>query len=224
MQINKKVALALAVALIVIGTMPEARAQTRFVGPSISSVTPAAPARSATAQVLTITGINFSAGLSLNVVAPDGQKLNYSGAAIQARRETSFQVGVVLAAAGAYSLTVMNADGAVSDPFVLKSQASPTPAVTPRIDHVLPEALTKDSQPQTLTVTGDRFVSGLSVSVTDPIGGVYLVKGSAVGAVTTTSIEITVALEMTGDYTVMVTNPSGQSSNSLTIKVVMRRR
>jgi hypothetical protein len=37
----------------------------------ISSVAPQAPSRSATAQVLTISGVNFSDGLSLTVVEPD---------------------------------------------------------------------------------------------------------------------------------------------------------
>jgi hypothetical protein len=41
---------------------------------------------------------------------------------------------------------------------------------------------------------------------------------------TATSFSVSVAIEMTGDYSLMVTNPSGESSNNVTITVVMRRR
>jgi len=37
------------------------------------------------------------------------------------------------------------------------------------------------------------------------------------------TFSVSVSIEMTGDYTLMVTNPSGDSSNSVTIKVVLRR-
>ena len=87
---------------------------------------------------------------------------------------------------------------------------------------MLPDQLTKDPQPQVITVRGERFVQGLSVSLTDPIGTVYRFKGPAVGSVTSTSFDLSVVFEMTGDYTIMVTNPSGESSNSVTLTVVMR--
>jgi hypothetical protein len=51
---------------------------------------------------------------------------------------------------------------------------------------------------------------------------VYLLKSPAVGSVTATSFDLSVVLEMTGDYSLMVTNPSGESSNSVTFKVVIR--
>jgi hypothetical protein len=160
-------------------------------------------------------------------VEPDGRKQSYTGTAIQARRDTSFKTSVTLAAAGPYNLIVTNPDGAASDPFVLKGSASAQPAapgISPKIDRVLPGELTKDPLPQTLAVTGEHFAQGLTVYLTDPIGTVFLIKGSALGSFTATSFTVTAALETTGDYTVMVTNPSGQSSNSMTIKVVLRRR
>lgn len=227
MQTSKSILLVLAVVVIALGTVRPAGGQERVLGPVISSVAPQAPPRSAAVQVLTIGGVNFSDGLSLTVVEPDGRKQSYTGPAIQARRDTSFKASVTLAALGPYTLIVTNPDGAASDPFVLKGSGSAqpaTPVIAPRIDRVLPGEPTKDPLPQTLAVTGEHFVQGLSVYLTDPIGTVYLLKGSVLGSVTATSFTVSAALEMTGEYTLGVTNPSGESSNSMTIKVVMRRR
>jgi hypothetical protein len=225
MQTSKSTFLVLAVAVIALGTARQAGGQERLLAPVISSVAPQAPSRSATVQVLTISGVNFSEGLSLTIVEPDGRKQSYAGPAIQARRDTSFKASVTLAALGAYTLIVTNPDGAASDPFVLKGSASPQPATpgpSPKIDRVLPGEPTKDPLPQTLAVTGEHFAQGLSVYLTDPIGTVFLIKGSALGSFTATSFTVLAALDMTGDYTLLVTNPSGESSNSMTIKVVMR--
>jgi hypothetical protein len=228
MLTSRSILVAIAVAVTALGTARKADGQERLLGPVISSVAPQAPARSATAQVLSISGANFSDGLSLTVVEPDGRERRYTGTAIQTRRDTSFKVSVVLAATGAYTLIVTNPDGAASDPFVLKGQPAAQPPatarITPKIDRVLPEEATKDPLPQKLAVTGERFVEGLSVYVTNPIGTVYQIRGSALGSFTATSFSVSVAIEMTGDYTLMVTNPSGESSNSVTIKVVARRR
>jgi hypothetical protein len=86
----------------------------------------------------------------------------------------------------------------------------------------MPELIAKDPQPQILKISGERFVAGLSVSMSDPIGTVYKFNGSSLGALTATSFDLSVALDMVGDYTLMVTNPSGESSNSVTFKVTMR--
>ena len=100
----RSVLLSIAVAVVVLAPVRNAAGQERLLGPVISSVAPQAPARSATAQVLTISGLNFSDGLSLTVVEPDGRKVSHTGTEIQARRDTSFKVSVKLAAMGAYCL------------------------------------------------------------------------------------------------------------------------
>ncbi len=210
----------IALALIAFAGAAPAGAQERLVAPGIVSITPQVPTRNAAAQLLTITGRGFSAGISLTVEAPDGGKSNYDGRAIQARGESTFQVAVLLASAGPYSLTVMNTDGARSPPFVL--QIRPTTGA-PRIDRVRPDQLTKDSQPRVLTVSGDGFAQGQKVYLTDPIGTVYLITGSAIASLSQTSFDISVTIAMTGDYSLLVINPSGESSNNMTITVVMPR-
>jgi hypothetical protein len=221
----KTITLAIAFTCLALASLEAVERQSRLVAPVISSVTPRAPVPNGAAQLLTITGSNFLDGVALTVVAPDGRKLDYAGPAIRERRDTSFQVAVILAVTGAYTLIATNRDRGTSDQFVLKVQAATTTIVpTPRIDRMRQEQVTKDSQPQVLKITGDRFVEGLSVSLTDPLGVVYRFKSPAVGGVTAVSFDLSVVLEMTGEYSLMVTNPSGESSNSVNFTVVMPAR
>ena len=92
MRASTSVVVAIAVTWVALVPILEAQGQTRIAAPVITSVAPQAPVVSATAQVLTITGSSFLPGVSLSVVAPDGKKVNHTGSAITARRETSFQV------------------------------------------------------------------------------------------------------------------------------------
>lgn len=216
--------LAVAVVCLALGSVRQAQGQARILAPIISSAEPRSPHPSEAPQLLTIRGTTFLAGLSLSVAAPDGRTVNYAGAAIRARNETSFQVSVVLAAPGAYTLIATNPDRSTSDPFVLKVQLSvPSAEARPKIDRILPDQLTKDPQPQVLKFSGERFALGLTVSLTDPLGTVYLFKSPAVQSLTVASFDLSIVLDMTGDYAVMVTNPSGESSNRLAFTVVMRR-
>jgi len=190
--------------------------------PFITSVDPAAPAKSTTPQVLTVKGSNFAVGLTLEVMTPTGNTVTFSGNTVQSPTTTSFQVSIVLGVAGSYNLVVRNTDGGVSDPFVVKVAAGESAAAAPSIEKIMPENVAKDMQPQTLRVSGRNFQQGLSVSLTDPTGQVVVFKGNAIGNVTPTSFEASVVLDKTGDYAMLVTNTSGQSSNSMTFVVTMR--
>jgi hypothetical protein len=223
MRTKRTASLAIAVACFALASGLRLQGQERLVAPVITSVDPRSPMVKAEPQLLTITGSNFLAGVSLNVAEPDGRKRTIEGNAILARRETSFQVSLVLAAPGAYTLTATNPDRGTSDQYVVKVQVgAPSAGAPPKVDRVMPELIAKDPQPQILKISGERFVAGLSVSMSDPIGTVYKFNGSSLGALTATSFDLSVALDMVGDYTLMVTNPSGESSNSVTFKVTMR--
>jgi hypothetical protein len=107
---------------------------------------------------------------------------------------------------------------------VLKVDVGPTekPVPSPQlpsIDRVIPDKVTKGSVPQLLTFNGNNFVQGLSVSMTDPTGNVTVIKGTAVDSVTREMVKLNVVLDITGEYTFLITNPPGQSSNSVTVIV-----
>jgi hypothetical protein len=189
--------------------------------PRIAAVTPAEPGRSDTPQVLMVQGANFAEGLSLTVTTPAGAAQKFQGQDIRERKADSFQVAVVLATAGTYSLTVTNPDGTTSAPYALSVQA--TQAAAPMIDRVMPESVPRDTRPQDLVVEGRRFEQGLKVTIEMPDGQSIVVQGDQVRDLTPTSFKISVVLDMQGTHNLFVANPSGAKSNAVPIAVSVRR-
>ena len=184
--------------------------------PEISGIVPAAPVRSNKPQTLTINGKNFVMGLTLTVMQPSGQSLVFQAADIQARRDTSFQVTMLIDQPGAWSFTVTNRDGGTSQPFVLKID-QPRAADAPAIERFEPAEPTHQVEVQTLRVIGQRFAAGLQVVLTDPTGAD--VTDVQVTKVIQTSFEVSARLDKAGDYTLVATNPSGAVSNVVRIPV-----
>ena len=189
--------------------------------PRIAAVTPAEPGRSETPQILMVQGANFVEGLSLTVTTPSGTAQKYQAQDIRERKADSFQVAVVLAATGTYSLTVTNPDGKTSAPFALSVQA--TQAAAPTIDRVMPESVPRDTRAQELMVEGTRFEQGLKVTIEKPDGQSVVVQGEQVRDLTPTSFKISVVLDMPGTHNLFVANPSGAKSNAVPIVVAIKR-
>ncbi len=193
--------------------------------PHVTSVTPSPIITSPKPQALRVSGTGFASGLTVELTSL-GNTETFSGAAIRSPSSTSFEIAVVLAQPGAASLVVRNTDGSVSDPFTLKVEAGqsgrpegPAPQSLPAIDRIAPDKVTKGSVAQLLTFSGSNFAQGLSVSVTDPTGSVTVVKGTALDSVTREVVKLSMVLDITGEYTFLITNPSGQSSNSVVVIV-----
>jgi hypothetical protein len=185
--------------------------------PRITNVAPQNLAVSAKAQVLTVTGEEFRSGLSLHLTTPGGEVRTHSGADITTPKATSFQVAVVLDAEGRYEIVVVNPDGATSSPYPFQVKAGAARQQQPTIDTVTPRELTKNREPQTVTLAGRNFAAGLKISVTDPTGTVMAVD--VVDKVSPTAVVFRFAFTQTGQYEVLVTNPGGESSNVVTISV-----
>jgi hypothetical protein len=138
---------------------------------------------------------------------PDGQSRVLSGADLQPHQGTRFDASVVLPMDGRFRLVVTNPDGGVSEPFpVIVRKAEPRPQA-PVIARVTPEDLESRPEPQVLRVEGQRFMAGLTVLLTDPIG--TPVADVTVADVTPMSFVLTARLEVRGDYELVATNPSG---------------
>lgn len=192
--------------------------------PTVNSVTPAPIVASGTAQVLRVTGTGFAPGLVVELMA-QGTTETFSGAAVQGQRATSFEISVVLAQPGAASLVVRNADGGVSEPFALtvvgnqRQPVEPTPQPLPVIDRVDPDKATRSTVAIPLILSGKQFALGLQVTMTDPTGTVTVLQGTAIEAVTPTTVRFQAVLEISGEYTFAVTNPKGRPSNAVTVVV-----
>jgi hypothetical protein len=183
--------------------------------PRIDSVSPPSPARSANPQTITVVGEDFQAGLRLDMTTPSGEQQAVQGDAIGARRPTSFQASLLFNAIGRYELVVTNTDGGKSPPFVVEVKAPVADA--PVISRVTPAEVVKRPEAQALQVEGAKFATGLRAIVTDPAGAD--VTEAVVAKLTPNSFELSVRLDQTGDYSLMVSNPSGAVSNVFRIIV-----
>jgi hypothetical protein len=193
--------------------------------PHVTSVAPSPIVMNSKPQALKVTGTGFAPGLTVEVTQL-GNTETFSGAAVRSQASTSFEISVVFAQPGPATLVVRNTDGGVSDPFTVRVEAPepgrpdrPAPQTMPSIDRVVPDKVTKGSTPQALTFNGNNFVQGLSVSVTDPTGNVTVLKGTALETVTRELVKLSMVLDISGEYSFLITNPSGQASNSVIVNV-----
>jgi len=184
--------------------------------PVILSVTPASPSPAKDPQVLRIGGQDFQPKLKLMVTTPGGGTMELKDDAIQQQQSGSFQVAIVIANPGKYSLVVTNPDGGISAPFVLEARAVAKPP-TPVIQRILPETISKNPEAQTLTVEGQNFGPGVKVTVTDTLG--VEVLDPVVREVTTSSFKLSVKLETAGPYNLVVSNSTGAVSNVAVVTV-----
>jgi hypothetical protein len=190
--------------------------------PIITDIAPADPGRSETARLLTVNGAGFLQGIVVTVTTPSSRTLRFEGADIQSRRDTSFQVSIVLSTAGTYSFVVTAPDGKASQPFPLVVRAAPPEA--PSITRVTPDTIAHDPRPQDLKVEGTRFARGMTVTIAAPDGQTMTLKGDEVMDITPTSLRVSYVLNTAGMYSLFVTDATGASSNTVTITVMAPRR
>lgn len=110
------------------------------------------------------------------------------------------------------SVTVVN--GTTSNSVALTVTA---PAVPPALSTLNPSRMAPSNSVQTLTVIGSGFVSGNALNVT--VGGTAY-SGAQVTYVSTTQLAVRVNVGTSCQLLpVQVTNPNGQSSNSIGLPV-----
>lgn len=88
----------------------------------------------------------------------------------------------------------------------------------PRITAVTPEAPVASQKPQTLTVAGEGFRTGLTLFVTTPGGAVKTFAGADLLSQRATSFQVSFALAETGRYTLVVVNEEGPRSTAFAIQ------
>ena len=183
------------------------------VEPRITGIAPEAPVASQKPQTLTVTGEGFGNTLTLFLTTPGGAVKTIAGSELIGRRATSFQVAVTLSEVGRYSFVVANEKGPRSTAFALEVRA---PGKSPWIDEALPAEFSRSRDVQIVTLAGRHFAPGLRVELSDPTGE----SGTAeVVRVEPHAIVVRVMLEFAGLHELIVTNPSGESSNAISIAV-----
>jgi murein DD-endopeptidase MepM/ murein hydrolase activator NlpD len=176
---------------------------------SIGSISPATPTRSGSDQNVVVNGSAFQSGLTVTVFIPGGGTATLSGSQIQGVTASSFTMVVTLNVAGTYGIRVNNPDGGQSNTFNFSTQAS-----TPSIASLSPSTPTRSGSDQNVVVTGSRFQSGLTVTVSIPGGGTATLSGAQIQGVTASSFTMVVTLNVAGTYGIRVNNPDGGQSNT----------
>jgi hypothetical protein len=87
--------------------------------PRIDVVTPGTVQMSPNGTIVTLTGVNFSAGSTVNVVSPDGTTNVLPSSSLLSVTPTSIQLSTVFAIAGTYGLSVANQQGQLSNTVTL---------------------------------------------------------------------------------------------------------
>lgn len=189
--------------------------------PRIAGVSGVALSPKPTPQAITVSGEGFMNGLSLTITTPDGANEVFKDIPVQSKENAVVRVQATLPVPGVYVFVTTNTDGGVSQPFrfELKSAGLAARAAAPVIDAITPATVNKQSQPQVLTIDGKRFLQGLIVTLNDAAGHATSVSGNAISHLTENSFAMTVLISVEGEYTVSITNPDGQVSNSASLSV-----
>jgi len=185
--------------------------------PIIRSIEPPAPIAGPDIRAITVRGEDFRPGLAVETQSPDGQRRAQAGADISRVRATSFEVLLALPVGGRYLLIVSNPDGGVSEPFPLdvrEAEARPEALVIRSVD---PQTLEAGSEPRTIRVEGSGFDRGVSALLTDPIGAA--VPDVEIADLRSTSLTLTARFDVRGDYALVLTLPSGRTSNLVQLTV-----
>ena len=191
-----------------------AMALTGLSEPKITGIQPEKLTVSAKPQQITVSGQDFRDGLTVVVTTPGGQPKNLSGADIVGRGPTAFRMSFLFDAVGPYEFVVLNSDGGKSPPFRIDVKSA---AVAPVIDRIQPPEIARSQEAQLLTLRGAGFESGLRLSLTDPTGSVSV--KDAFDRLEPTIVVVRLVFEVSGTYSLMVTNPSGGQSNSISLTI-----
>ena len=88
----------------------------------------------------------------------------------------------------------------------------------PRITAIAPETPTVNPKPQLITVTGDGFVPGLTLTIRTPGGDVRTLSGQDIVSPRATSFRANVLFDAAGPYEFVVMNTDGTKSDPFRVQ------
>lgn len=87
-----------------------------------------------------------------------------------------------------------------------------TPDTTPTISYISPAGIVASSVPQTITIVGTNFVTGLTYSITNSSGVPYTISSSSLLSPTQLSVKVTISTAPTDNYAIFAIKASGGST------------
>ena len=117
------------------------------------------------------------------------------------------------------TIACSNGDNPSSPSTPPSSPSTPSNPSAPRIGSLSPGTPRVSGAAQTITVTGERFASGLTVLL-DASNGVWTTyRGSAITVQSATTFTATVMLDRAGTWDITVTSADGLESNEVQFSV-----
>ena len=182
-------------------------------GTSVTGIAPAPPNANAAPQAISLTGSGFQSGLSVTLTGPTGNQLTLTGGNVTFSSPTLATVTVALDQAGDWKAAVTNPGAGPSSDYRF------TVVGPPAIAGVIPQNPAQgavpvhNANPQALTFTGDGFMAGLTVQLTDPAQHVVqLTAPPDITSISPTRVVVRATLTDLGAWRAVITNPGGRAS------------
>jgi hypothetical protein len=185
--------------------------------PIVRAIEPAVPLPGGTPQTIRLVGLEFRTGLSVTLTMPSGAALEVPSSGMQLQSPTLLDLTVTLAEPGPYRIVVRNANGFRSDPFDF-SVANALDR-KPAVDSMLPAAVARSTVPRTIQLIGRNVLIGVTIRLTDPLGVIRTLDDASIVRRSDTALDVTTIFDRQGVYTMVVVNPSGETSETMTLTV-----
>ncbi|MCL5287167.1 MAG: Ig-like domain-containing protein, partial [Acidobacteria bacterium] len=185
--------------------------------PLISSVVPSSYPPSNSNQTMTINGSNFVSGATLSFGSPSSGTIPSTASKLTfvSSSQLSYQFNNG-SDAGTWTVVVINPDGQRSNPGSFTVTAA-----APVISGVSPISYPASNSNQPMTINGSNFVSGATLSFGSPSSGTIPSTASKLTFVSSSQLSYQFNNGSdAGTWTVVVINPNGQTSNSVSFVVV----
>ncbi|HEX9045676.1 MAG TPA: hypothetical protein VF988_01505 [Verrucomicrobiae bacterium] len=175
---------------------------------TITGIGPTSPTAAAGAQLVKVTGNGFKPTATLALTDPTGGTQVVNGRAITSIFPTLIEANIVFDTPGTWKIVLQ-------DPAI---ESSPAYFVTvsgpPKIEGTNPVGSSQNEQD--LAIAGKGFVSGVTISLTDPSG---IQVPAAIVSVTSTSVKVKPVLKTPGKWQIVATNPGNNASTAYTLNV-----
>jgi len=126
---------------------------------------------------------------------------------------------LLAASALVVGLGVASACSSDDNPTSPSNPSNPGNPNAPRIVSLSPQTPTANGTAQTITVTGERFATGLTVLLDAPTGVWTTYSGGAINVLSPTTFTATVMLDRAGVWDITVHDANGLESNEVQFSV-----
>ena len=188
------------------GAVTKTAAFTVNAAPTVGSLSPSVLKRNTTNQSIVVTGTGFASGTGL-AAAFSGTGITVVSTTYGSPTQVTAVISIASSAAvGLRDVTVTNPDAGIGT----KTGAF-TVSVAPTLTSVSPSTLPQGATNRDLTITGNNFVTGATVSIA---GAGVTVNSTAYNSATQLAANVTItASAYQGGHNVTVTNPGNLSTS-----------